>query len=178
MFGKVTILCAALHTLTQLDASAFHGVKRKVATFDVHNCTREDMAEFFPTMVANALNSNCARINVITGRGVHSVGGKPVLRDDVINLAKQFGFYANTMGSNKGIVSIHLCKITPASKQPLVIILAKNSHRTADDVSVADVSVADVSVDDVSVADVSADDVSVADASADDVSADDSSDFK
>jgi DNA-nicking Smr family endonuclease len=60
-------------------------------TLDLHGLQRNDVAEKLKTFIANALYHQHKVVLVITGKGLHSVDGQAVLRDEVERFLKHEG---------------------------------------------------------------------------------------
>ncbi|KAH0788824.1 CUE domain containing protein [Histomonas meleagridis] len=85
-----------------------HGPKR-IITIDLHGYTIMKAHQKFNQTIENAIISgNVAQVNFITGKGIHSAGGMPVLRPYILDLCRMKGLKAFVSQGNTGVV---VCKL-------------------------------------------------------------------
>jgi DNA-nicking Smr family endonuclease len=78
---------------------------RPVKTVDLHGCTRSNVADEIAAALEEArADESIQKVNFITGKGRHSLNETPLLRPLVLELLDAWGYEAELMEKNQGIV--------------------------------------------------------------------------
>lgn len=103
--------CNALLAWPPLDTVRQYRIKMDGEPLDLHGFTRYEAHAMYSVHIAAIFRSKSwpsDTIKIITGKGLHSVGGIPVIKNSLIAYLEAWGFRFKVLENNAGVVAVYV----------------------------------------------------------------------